>query len=131
MLLCLGIVATVSIFLLYGDCVAHVLRHGIPRAKSSTILVISVYPVSAFYCSSFQSSDNIKKILLNGRENILDFLIKQNLQHKFLCILACGHCYSHCVHLPARSASGRSDHSTSIYNSVVQFFLSAAGLQRR
>jgi len=45
LLLCLGIVATLSIFLLFGDCVAHVLRHGIPRAKSSTILVISVYPV--------------------------------------------------------------------------------------
>jgi hypothetical protein len=55
MLLCLGIVAAVSIFLLYGDCVAHVLRHGIPRAKSSTILVISVYPVSLFFTVNFTS----------------------------------------------------------------------------
>ncbi|XP_059476311.1 organic solute transporter alpha-like protein [Neocloeon triangulifer] len=47
LILCLGLVATVCIFVLFGDCVAHILRHGLPRAKSSTILVISVYPMVA------------------------------------------------------------------------------------
>ncbi|XP_065340967.1 uncharacterized protein LOC135940126 [Cloeon dipterum] len=47
LLLCLGMVALISVFVLFADCVSHVLQHGLPQAKSSTILVISVYPIVA------------------------------------------------------------------------------------